>query len=199
MFVFGYNLSKYCKLPWVDCLGDWDTLVILGGGQYRVDYFTLLILSWPHICQPSSVCAFSLYFWFKYDLGQKYYALQVQSDQGLNSWPPDHESTLHVAEMPALTAQPSVTFNAIQEDTSNVYKHCRQANYSIWIDLSWQNSIIHLCILPMYLTIPHMVSTGNLNPDFLILSPTPYPLGHMLPLVHRKQKKIHPKKLKRST
>ena len=151
LFIFGYNLSKYCKLPWVDCLGDWDTLVILGGGQYRVDYFTSLILSWPHFCQPSSVCAFSLYFWFKYDSGQKYYALQVQSDQGLNSWPVDHESTLHVAEMPALTAQPSVTFNAIQEDTSNVYKHCRQANYSIWIDLSWQNSIIHLCILRMYL------------------------------------------------
>ena len=26
-----------------------------------------------------------------------------------------------------------------------------------------------------------MASTGNLTPDFLILSPTPYPLGHMLP------------------
>ena len=35
------------------------------------------------------------YFWFKYDLGQKYYAPQVRPDRGLNSWPPDHDSTLH--------------------------------------------------------------------------------------------------------
>ena len=30
------------------------------------------------------------YVWFKYDLGQKYYAPQVQPDQGSNSRPPDH-------------------------------------------------------------------------------------------------------------
>ena len=29
-------------------------------------------------------------------------------------------------------------------------------------------------------TLLHMASTGNRTPDFLILSPTPYPLGHML-------------------
>ena len=29
----------------------------------------------------------------------------------------------------------------------------------------------------------HMASTGNQTPDLLILSPTPYPPGHMLPLV----------------
>ena len=53
--------------------------------------------------------AIYLYFWFKYDLGQKYYATQVRPDRGLNSWPPDHDSTLHVTDMSALTTQPSVT------------------------------------------------------------------------------------------
>ena len=32
------------------------------------------------------------YFWFKYNLGQKYCAPQVRSDPGSNSWPPDHDS-----------------------------------------------------------------------------------------------------------
>ena len=30
-------------------------------------------------------------------------------------------------------------------------------------------------------TLLHMANTGNRTPDLLILSPTPYPLGHMLP------------------
>ena len=47
----------------------------------------------------------NLYVWFTYDLGQKYHAPQVQPGRGLNSWPPDHDSTFHVA---ALTTQPSV-------------------------------------------------------------------------------------------
>ena len=46
---------------------------------------------------------------FKYDLGQKHQAPQVQPDWGSNSWPPDHDSTFHVTETPALTTQPSVT------------------------------------------------------------------------------------------
>ena len=50
-----------------------------------------------------------LYVWFKYDLGQKYHAPKVQPGWGLNSWPPDHDSTFHVAEMPAITTRPSVT------------------------------------------------------------------------------------------
>ena len=49
------------------------------------------------------------YFWFKYDLGQKYHASQVRPDRGSNSWPPDHDSTVHVTETPALTTRPSVT------------------------------------------------------------------------------------------
>ena len=36
---------------------------------------------------------------FKYDLGQKYYASQVQPERGLNSWPPDRDGIFHVAEM----------------------------------------------------------------------------------------------------
>ena len=37
----------------------------------------------------------------------------------------------------------------------------------------------------VYPTLLHMASTGNRTPDLLILSPTPYPLGHMLPQVHQ--------------
>ena len=58
-----------------------------------------------------------LYFWFKYNSGQKYYAPQVQPDQGSNSWPPDHDSSFHVTETSALTTWPSVTSNL----TSDLY------------------------------------------------------------------------------
>ena len=43
----------------------------------------------------------TLYVWFKYNLGQKYYVPQVQPELGLNSF--------HVTETPALTTWPSVT------------------------------------------------------------------------------------------
>ena len=49
-----------------------------------------------------------VYFWFKYDLGQKYHASQVRPDWDSNSWPSDHDSTVHVTETPALTTRPSV-------------------------------------------------------------------------------------------
>ena len=42
-------------------------------------------------------------------LQTKYYAPQVWPDWGLNSWPPDHDSTLRVTATPALTTRPSVT------------------------------------------------------------------------------------------
>ena len=48
------------------------------------------------------------HFWFKNDFGQKYYAPQVRPDQGSNSWPPDHDSTVHVTKTSALTTRPSV-------------------------------------------------------------------------------------------
>ena len=38
------------------------------------------------------------YFWFKYDLGQKYQAPQVRPERGSNSWPPDNDSTVYVTE-----------------------------------------------------------------------------------------------------
>ena len=54
-------------------------------------------------------CVSNCIFLVKYDLGQKYQAPQVRPDWGSNSWPPDHDSTFHVTEMPALTTKPSVT------------------------------------------------------------------------------------------
>ena len=44
-----------------------------------------------------------------YSLGQKYHAPQVQPGRGLNSWPPNHDSTFHVTETPGITTRPSVT------------------------------------------------------------------------------------------
>ena len=52
---------------------------------------------------------YNLYFWFKYDLGQKYHAPQVLPDRGSNLRLPDHDSTFHVTETPARTTRPSVT------------------------------------------------------------------------------------------
>ena len=49
------------------------------------------------------------YVWLKYDLGQKYYAPQIRPSRGSNSWPPDHDSTFCVTEMPALATRPFVT------------------------------------------------------------------------------------------
>ena len=74
-------------------------------------YFPLYEL-FPHIWTFSPYMNFFPPIWtffFKYNLGQKYYAPQVQPDRGSNSWPPDHDSTVHVTEIPALTTQPSVT------------------------------------------------------------------------------------------
>ena len=51
-------------------------------------------------------------FCFKYDLEQKYHAPQVRPEGGSNSWPPDHDNTFHVTDMPAPTTQPSVTEHA---------------------------------------------------------------------------------------
>ena len=58
-------------------------------------------------------CTGNWYFCFKYDLGHKYYAPQVQPDRASNSWPPDHDSTFYVTEMPAPTTRPSVTSNSL--------------------------------------------------------------------------------------
>ena len=55
--------------------------------------------------------AAELHFWFKYDLGQEYYAPQVRPNQGQNSYHNVHIMTVpfHVTETPTLTTQPSVT------------------------------------------------------------------------------------------
>ena len=37
--------------------------------------------------------SYIIYFWFNNDLGQKYYATQIQPDPRSNSWPPDHDGS----------------------------------------------------------------------------------------------------------
>ena len=70
-------------------------------------------------------------FWFMYDLGQKYQAPQARPDWGLNSWPPDHDSTFHVTETPALATWPSVTHTQA--------KH----NKKLWITFIGFNTMTH--------------------------------------------------------
>ena len=52
------------------------------------------------------------YFWgLMYNLGQKYYASELQPNEGSNSSPPDHmnDSIFHATETPALATRPTVT------------------------------------------------------------------------------------------
>ena len=76
---------------------------------------------------------FHTYFWIKYDLGQKYYAPKVRPFQDSNSWPPDHDSTFHVTEKPALTTQPSVTT-----------MHVVQGPRDLPVPPAWCVSLVHL-------------------------------------------------------
>ena len=51
---------------------------------------------------------------------------------------------------------------------------CAPGTHYGWVD---RGSVEYeVCPTPL-----HMASNGNRTPDLLILSPTPYPLGHMLP------------------
>ena len=71
------------------------------------------------------------YFWIKYDLGQKCHAPQIRPTRGSNSWPPDHDSTFHVTEMPALTTWPSVTsvcLSASEGDNQSVWSSSLEVN-----------------------------------------------------------------------
>ena len=71
------------------------------------------------------------YFWFKYDLGQKYYAPQVKPDQHSNSWPPDYDSVFHVMEMNDVTTWRSVTYDltTFTEETISHYIYTHKGNY----------------------------------------------------------------------
>ena len=53
--------------------------------------------------------------------------------------------------------------------------------YQVPIVAGWRGSVEY----EVCLTLLHITSTGNRTPDldFLILSPTPYPLDHVLPLL----------------
>ena len=67
----------------------------------------------------SNICSKTIVsFWFKYDLEQKCHAPQVRPDRGSNSWPPDHDSTFHVTETPALTTRPSVTYHDYHQSST---------------------------------------------------------------------------------
>ena len=46
-------------------------------------------------------------FWFKYFLGKKYYMPKFDMTR-VRTWPPDHDSTFHITETPALITRPSM-------------------------------------------------------------------------------------------
>ena len=54
---------------------------------------------------------------------------------------------------------------------------CAPGTHYAWVDRS---SVEY----EVYPTLLHMATTGNRTSDLLILSPTPYQLGHMLPVTH---------------
>ena len=60
-------------------------------------------------CTGSQTDALAIDFFVQVQLRQKQYAPHIWFDWGSNSWPPDHDSTFHATETPALTTQPSVT------------------------------------------------------------------------------------------
>ena len=141
---------------------------------YMMTYFTtvmwwpislLSILWWP-TSQPwccdnlSHLVKKKIYVWFKYDLGQKYHAPQVQPGRGLNSWPPDHDSTFHVTETPATTTRPSVTSPYCS--IMNTFCCCCAVKFAllfpmlsrsecIVVDLCVQLCTLSFCVLFLYL------------------------------------------------
>ena len=86
---------------------------------------------------------FHEYFWFKYDIGQKYYAPHVWPEWGSNSSPPDHDSTYHVTETPAPTTWPSVTNHGTNICFSSVFQN-------LWIR---QGAVGFICGVARHLNI----------------------------------------------
>ena len=89
-------------------------ILINWNGQFKQMYVLTREIWCPFktLTREMLLCVFTIYlwiFWFKYDLRKKYYTPQIRPNWGSNSWPPDHDSILHVTEMPALTTRPSVT------------------------------------------------------------------------------------------
>ena len=80
--------------------------------------------------------------WFKYNSGQKYDAPQVQSDQGLISWPSDHGSTFHVTETSALTTWPSLTYYSYKNFWVLLTRNLRIASGNIICFARAENNIV---------------------------------------------------------
>ena len=107
------------------------------------------------------------YFLFKYLLGKKCYV----PDQGSNSWPPDHDSTFHVPETPAVTTQPSVTLSTLP-----VQEHCHRT--------CPQNLKLVHCMRPVHLTLrlpgPSAGLSGSLD-SYCSLKPLCSGMGEVVP------------------
>ena len=86
-------------------------------------------------CVVSDVYEF--YFWFKYDLGQKYYAPQVRPEWGSNSWPPDHDSTFHATATPALTTDGTTNNCAGLNLLENVEFRGGGEAVQEWVSMPW--------------------------------------------------------------
>ena len=86
------------------------------------------------------------YFWFKYDLGQKHYAPQGRPDRGSNPWPPDHDSTFHVTETPALTTRPSVTSSEEKDWAWHWTRHCPLLREYVSIIYLHLHVCAHVCL-----------------------------------------------------
>ena len=68
-----------------------------------------------------------LSFWIKYQLDRSTmhpWHHKFDPDWGSNSWPPDHDRTFHVTEMPSLTTWSLVTYKSQHEQCDNVWCWC---------------------------------------------------------------------------
>ena len=88
IFWFKYELGHKYHVPQVRSLTEPGfELMTSRSWQY-------CLYHWDTCSNHLAISDLNVYFWFNYELGQKYHTPQVQPDRGSNSWPPDHDSTL---------------------------------------------------------------------------------------------------------
>ena len=120
---------------------------------------------------------------------------QVWPDWGSNSWPPDHDSTFHVTEMPALTTWPSLTFAWLNIHCQFIYSYpvCYHWSFiclnlrtevpstQVWPDwgsnswLPYHDSTFHVTEMPALTTWPSLTFAWlNIHCQFIYSYPVCY-------------------------
>ena len=96
---------QYSSCPWDNL----PNIQLSGTLKGNVLPHYLWCLRWLQIHGVSDRCTGNWYVWVW--LWMMYYVPQVQPDQGLNTWLPDHDITFHVPKTPVLTTRPAGLIN----------------------------------------------------------------------------------------